>query len=146
MAVAKKKTAKKGKKEAQTVFRGKRKEAVARASVRKGKGVIRINSVNLNAIDNKFIREIISEPARIAPEVASQLNISVNVYGGGQMGQAQACRTAITRALVNFSGSDDLKRKFIEHDRFMIAEDSRRVEPKKYKGPKARARFQKSYR
>ena len=38
------------------------------------------------------------------------------------------------------------KRKVIEYDRNMFAEDSRRIEPKKYKGPKARARFQKSYR
>jgi small subunit ribosomal protein S9 len=82
----------------------------------------------------------------LAPEVASQADISVNVMGGGQMGQAQACRTAIARALVGFSGSEELKRKIVERDRFMFAEDSRRVEPKKYKGPKARARFQKSYR
>lgn len=146
MAAVKKKTQKKGKKEEGSVYRGKRKEAVARASVRKGKGVVRINSVNVNAIDNKYIRETITEPLHMAPEIASQVDISVNVYGGGSMGQAQASRTAIARALVGFSGSDELKHKFVAHDRFMIAEDFRRVEPKKYKGPKARARFQKSYR
>lgn len=145
VASAKKKTQKKGKKES-NVFRGKRKEAIARATVRKGKGVVRINSVNLSSIDNKYIREIMAEPLHVAPEVAQQVDISVSVYGGGSMGQAQACRTAITRALVGFSGSEELKRKFVAHDRFMFSEDSRRVEPKKYKGPKARARFQKSYR
>jgi small subunit ribosomal protein S9 len=62
------------------------------------------------------------------------------------MGQAQACRVAIARALVGFSGDEHLKSRIIAYDRSMIAEDSRRVEPKKYKGPKARARFQKSYR
>ncbi|VVB99872.1 30S ribosomal protein S9 [uncultured archaeon] len=145
MAAAKKKTKSK-KKEAQSVFRGKRKEAIARAHISKGKGIIRINSVNLGAIDNRYVREAVSEPLHLAPEVASQVNISINVMGGGQMGQAQACRVAVARALVGFSGDDALRMKILEHDRFMLAEDSRRVEPKKYKGPKARARFQKSYR
>jgi len=53
---------------------------------------------------------------------------------------------AVARALIGFSGDDKVKQKILQHDRFLIAEDSRRVEPKKYKGPKARARFQKSYR
>ena len=143
--VAKKKTKAKSK-PAESVFRGKRKESIARASIRKGKGVVRVNRVNLKAIDNKYIRETIAEPLSLAPELASQVDISVNVVGGGSMGQAQASRVAIARALIGFSGDQDLKRRVIEHDRFMFAEDSRRVEPKKYKGPKARARFQKSYR
>jgi len=145
MVAAKKKTKAK-KKEGPSVFRGKRKESVARASIRKGKGIIRINSVRLDAIDNKYVRYMVAEPMGLAPEIAAQVDISVNVFGGGQMGQAQACRTAVARALVGFSGDDGLKRKMVDYDRFMIAEDSRRVEPKKYKGPKARARFQKSYR
>lgn len=144
--VAKKKTAKKGKKEVSSVYRGKRKECIARASISKGKGVVRINSVNLLAIDNKYVRETVSEPLYMAPEIASQVNISINVMGGGQMGQAQACRVAIARALVGFSGDAALKGRMIDRDKFLLAEDSRRVEPKKYKGPKARARFQKSYR
>lgn len=145
MAAAKKKTKQK-KKEAQSVFRGKRKEAIARASVRKGKGVVRVNSHLLASLENRYMREMISEPLRIAPEVAHQVDIAVSVYGGGPMGQAQACRTAIAHALIGFSGDETVRRKILEHDRFMIIEDSRRVEPKKYKGPKARARFQKSYR
>lgn len=143
--VAKKKTKAKAK-PPESVFRGKRKESIARASICKGKGVIRVNSVNLDAIDNKYLRQTISEPLSLAPEIASQVNISINVNGGGSMGQAQASRVAVARALIGFSGDQDLKRRIIEHDRFMYAEDSRRVEPKKYKGPKARARFQKSYR
>ena len=146
MVATKKKPVKAKKKEAISVFRGKRKESVARASIRKGKGVIRINSMRLDAIDNKYVRQMVAEPLSLAPEIATQVDIAINVHGGGQMGQAQACRTAIARALVGFSGDDNLKRKIIDHDRFMIAEDFRRVEPKKYKGPKARARFQKSYR
>jgi small subunit ribosomal protein S9 len=144
MVAAKKKKAK-AKKESH-IYRGKRKESIARASIRKGRGVVRINSVLLSAIDNRFVREIIAEPLRLAPEVASGADISVNVFGGGQMSQAQACRVAIARALIGFSGDDALKQRITAYDRSMVTEDSRRVEPKKYKGPKARARFQKSYR
>lgn len=145
MAAAKKKTKSK-KKEAQSVFRGKRKESIARASISKGKGVVRVNSQLLSSLENRYVRETISEPLRFAPEIASQVDISINVSGGGAMGQAQACRVAIAHALIGFSGGDSLRTRMIGHDRSMIAEDSRRVEPKKYKGPKARARFQKSYR
>ena len=145
MAATKKK-AKKKKEVRESVFRGKRKESIARASVRKGKGVVRINSCLLSSLENKYAREIIAVPLHIAPEIASQVDISINVSGGGAMGQAQACRTAIAHALIGFSGDENVRRKILEHDRFMLIEDSRRVEPKKYKGPKARARFQKSYR
>lgn len=143
-APATKKT--KAKKKTGVVTRGKRKECLARASIRKGKGVVRINSLILDAIPNRFAREIIREPLNMAPEVASEVDIAVSVVGGGQMGQAQACRMAIARALVEYSANPELKLRMIERDRFMLAEDFRRVEPKKYLGPKARARFQKSYR
>ena len=147
VTAANKKKAKKPKKETlQSVFRGKRKESIARASISKGKGIVRINSVLLGAIDNKYVRELVAEPLHFAPEVATSANISVTVVGGGQMGQAQACRVAIARALCGFSGSELLKGKMLEYDKTLLIEDSRRIEPKKYKGPKARARFQKSYR
>lgn len=142
-------TVKKGKsskKKGGIVLRGKRKEAIARASIRKGKGVVRVNSIRLDAIPNRFVRELISEPLRLVPEIAAQSDIDVEVRGGGAMGQAAAARLAIARALVEHSGEPSLREKMVEHDRFMMAEDSRRVEPKKYLGPKARARFQKSYR
>lgn len=143
---AKKKPKKQKAQAPKMVFRGKRKMAIARATIKKGKGIVRINSVRLDAIENKFVREIISEPLRFAPEIASNVDISVNVFGGGQMGQAEACRVAIARALCGFSGDDALKGKMMQYDRTLLTEDFRRVEPKKYKGPKARARFQKSYR
>lgn len=142
---AKKKTKQKTKAKS-SVFRGKRKESIARASIRKGKGIVRINSVRLDALDNKYAQQIIAEPLKLVPEIASQVDISVNVSGGGQMGQAQASRVAIAHALIGFSEDGALKGRIVEYDRSMVAEDSRRVEPKKYKGPKARARFQKSYR
>lgn len=139
--------AKKTAKEKIIVERGKRKEAIARASAKKGKGVVRINSKLLSAYEPMYVRALIEEPLRMAPDVAQQLNIDVTVRGGGFMGQAEAARTAIARCLVEFSGeTSGLREKMLQYDRFMLVEDSRRVEPKKYLGPKARARFQKSYR
>jgi small subunit ribosomal protein S9 len=128
------------------VARGKRKESIARATIRAGKGVIRINSQNLSAINNPYIREIIREPLRYVGPEANNIDISVNVEGGGAMGQAQAARTAIANALSLYFDQMNLREKFIGIDRSLVIEDTRRVEPKKFRGPKARARFQKSYR
>jgi small subunit ribosomal protein S9 len=147
MATVKKKTKKTSKKKNDAIVtRGKRKASIARASICAGKGVVRINSMNLTAFSNGYIREIISEPLKLAPEISPNVDISVSVMGGGAMGQAEASRLAIARALVLYSKDESLKSKMFEHDKFLVAEDSRRIEPKKYKGPKARARFQKSYR
>lgn len=128
------------------VVRGKRKEAIARATIKEGKGRVRINSYALDAIDDPILREVIREPILIASDVAPNVDISVNVRGGGPMGQAQAVRNAIALGLYTYTGNEELKARFLERDRFMLIEDSRRVEPKKYLGPKARARKQKSYR
>ena len=126
--------------------RGKRKEAVARASVKKGKGRVTVNRFLLETYGNKYLKSMIYEPLVLAGSQARELDITVTVYGGGEMGQAEAARQAIARGIVEFTEDIGLKQKMVEYDRFMLSEDSRRVEPKKYKGPKARARFQKSYR
>jgi small subunit ribosomal protein S9 len=128
------------------VARGKRKEAVARATVRAGKGRISVNKVLLDAYGNPYVREIIREPVRyMGPEV-NGVDISVNVFGGGTMGQAQAARTAIANALMEYFDDQNLKKVFLDIDRSLLIDDARRVESKKYRGPKARARYQKSYR
>lgn len=128
------------------IARGKRKESVARATITEGKGVIRINSQNLASFSNPYIREIVKEPLHYIGPEANSIDISINVNGGGAMGQAQAARTAIANALVMYFDQMNLKQKFIEIDRSLVVEDTRRVETKKFRGPKARARFQKSYR
>ncbi|PIO06080.1 30S ribosomal protein S9 [Candidatus Micrarchaeota archaeon CG08_land_8_20_14_0_20_59_11] len=126
--------------------RGKRKEAIARATVREGKGLVRINDISIDALQSPFIRQIITEPLRFIDAAQSaKIDVRVTVRGGGVMGQAQAARTAIARAVAAHFG-DDLRKRMIEYDRSLIVEDPRRVEPKKFKGPKARARFTKSYR
>lgn len=146
MVAKKKPSPKHAKKGGPIVVRGKRKESIARASIKKGKGRVRINRMLLCAIENQYEREIMGEPLLLAPELATQVDVQIDVHGGGSMGQAQAARTALARALVKFSDDAQLRSALMKRDRFILLEDSRRVEPKKYKGPKARARFQKSYR
>jgi small subunit ribosomal protein S9 len=129
------------------VVRTKRKRAVARAYISEGTGVIRVNKMLLSAIDNPYTNAIMSEPLNYVPEkLWSKVDIKVSVYGGGQMGQAQAVRGAIARALVKYANDSALEEDMLSIDKFLLIEDSRRVEPKKYMGPKARARKQKSYR
>jgi len=126
---------------------GKRKTAIARATVKAGKGRVRINNVPLEVLEPRIAREKIFEPLLMAgDDVWGQLDINVRISGGGFMGQAEAARTAVARALLKWSKSAHLRTLFTEYDRSLVAGDPRRREPKKFGGPGARARDQKSYR
>ncbi|MEW5996998.1 MAG: 30S ribosomal protein S9 [Candidatus Micrarchaeota archaeon] len=127
------------------IARGKRKTSVARAVAKEGHGRIRVNSVLSSALPNRFLRDMIEEPLRLAGPEGNKVDVDVSVRGGGESGQAQASRTAVARALAQYFG-EGLKKSYEEADKYFLNEDPRRVEPKKYKGRKARARFQKSYR
>ena len=129
------------------VLSGKRKTAIARATVRLGKGRIRINNVPLEIFEPKLARDKILEPLLLTEEkVWSQLDINVSVAGGGFMGQAEAVRIAIAKGLLKWTKSTRLRTTLRDYDRTMIAGDPRRSEAKKFGGPGARARDQKSYR
>lgn len=128
------------------VTSGKRKTAIARATARPGKGRIRINKTPVEIIQPEMIRLKIMEPIMIAKDLANQVDIDVRVEGGGVMGQAEAARTAIARALLEFSGDPELKRALLEYDRTLLVNDVRRKEPKKQGGRGARKRRQTSYR
>jgi small subunit ribosomal protein S9 len=126
---------------------GKRKTAVARATVRTGKGRIRVNNVPVEIFEPQIARDKILEPLRLAGDnVWKQLDIDIKMSGGGFMGQADAARTAVARALLRWTKSSHLQTLFAEYDRTLIAGDPRRREPKKFGGPGARAKDQKSYR
>ena len=129
------------------VLSGKRKTAIARATVRIGKGRIRVNNVPLEIFEPKIARDKILEPLLLTEDkVWSQLDIKVSVAGGGFMGQAEAARMAISKGLLKWTKSTRLRTTLRDYDRTMIAGDPRRREPKKFGGPGARARDQKSYR
>lgn len=129
------------------VISGKRKTATARAVVKSGIGRIRINRIPLEIYEPEIARKKIMEPLMQAGnDVLSQLDVDVKVSGGGYMGQAEASRMVIANALLKWTKSSRLRRVFVEYDRTMVVGDSRRKEPKKFGGPGARARDQKSYR
>jgi small subunit ribosomal protein S9 len=125
---------------------GKRKTAIAKAVVKPGKGKITVNGYPLEAIDPEIAREKMMEPLLLAGDKAKTVDIKVNVKGGGFMGQAEAVRMALVRALVKWNRSVQLKRLFTQYERTMMAGDPRQTEPKKFGGPGPRRRKQKSYR
>jgi len=129
------------------VLSGKRKTAIAQATVRPGKGRIRVNSIPVEIFEPKLARDKIMEPLLLSgEELWKQLDINVKVSGGGFMGQAEAARVAIAKCLLNWTKSARLRTTLRDYDRTMIAGDFRRKESKKFGGPGARARDQKSYR
>lgn len=125
---------------------GKRKTAIARATVRPGKGRIRINKIPIEIWRPEVARMKIMEPLLLAEDAWGDVDIDVNVEGGGFMGQAEASRMAIARAIIRWTKSPEIKRSFTNYDRTMLVGDPRRTEPKKFGGPSARTRKQKSYR
>ncbi|MDI9611003.1 MAG: 30S ribosomal protein S9 [Archaeoglobales archaeon] len=128
------------------VTSGKRKTAVARAVAREGVGRVRVNSVPLEIYPQEVLRKIMLEPIKIASDVAKKLDIEVKVSGGGIMSQAEAVRTAIARAIVEFTGDEELRKLFLEYDRTLLVNDVRRKLPKLQGGRGARKRRQTSYR
>ena len=126
---------------------GKKKTAVARATISEGEGRVRIDSQPVELVDPELAQLKMLEPFRIADEeLRDDIDVDVSVEGGGVMGQADAARTAIARGLVDFTNDAELRDAFMEFDRSLLVNDVRQSEPKKWGGPGARARYQKSYR
>jgi small subunit ribosomal protein S16e len=83
----------------------------------------------------------------------ANVDIRVRVTGGGHTSQVYAIRQAIAKAIVAYyqkfvdeQSKNELKKALIAYDRTLLVADPRRSEPKKFGGPGARARYQKSYR
>ena len=137
-----------------------RKTASAHVYITKGQGKIRINNVPVEMIPQETAREVILAPLEIADNLRDKIDISIRVRGGGFMGQASAIATGISRALTGWTKSkkepkdhplsksqrEDLRNRITEFDKYLISGDARRKEPKKFGGPGARRRKQKSYR
>ena len=126
---------------------GKKKTAIARATVSDGKGRVRINSTPVELVEPELARLKMLEPFRIAEEeLRDGVDVDVTVEGGGYAGQADAVRTAIARGLVDHTGDAELRDAYREFDRSLLVNDVRQTEAKHWGGPGARARYQKSYR
>jgi len=125
---------------------GKRKTAIARAIVRTGSGNVFVNGIPLSTFTPEIARMKIYEPLLLSGERSKVVDVYVKVNGGGFMGQAEAARMAVAKGLVQWTRSSELRKTITNYDRTMLAGDPRRKEPKKFGGPGARRREQKSYR
>ncbi|MCK4589896.1 MAG: 30S ribosomal protein S9 [Nanoarchaeota archaeon] len=124
---------------------GKRKSAIARATLKPGKGKVRINNTFLDNYNNTILKLKIQEPIILAGDILKEIDINVKVTGGGINGQAEAARLAIGRALAQYDKK--LEKEFENYDRRLIVADVRRKETRKPgRHSKARAKSQKSYR
>lgn len=126
---------------------GRRKTAVARATITPGSGRVWVNDVPIEIYPIELARVKMMEPLLLVGDsVRNSVDISVRVSGGGYMAQAEAVRMAIARGLVRYTGSEELKQLFREYSRYMLSGDPRRTEPEKWMRYSARRWRQKSYR
>ena len=142
------------------IYFASRKTAKAHVVISKGVGKIRINNVPVEMIPQEVAREVILGPIEVLGELRNKIDLLVRVKGGGYVGQAYATTVAISRSLTGWTKSkkepkyhpfsksvrEDLKKRLIEFDKHLLSGDARRKEPKKFGGPGARRKKQKSYR
>jgi small subunit ribosomal protein S9 len=142
------------------LYPGQRKTSRATATISKGNGKVRVNNIPAEVMEPEVAREVVLVPIRLIGEIRNRIDLSVKVHGGGFMGQAFASAVAISRALtgegkggkdpkdhpLSRSIREEIRRKITEYDRHFLAGDPRQTESKKFGGPSARRRKQKSYR
>ena len=133
---------------------GKKKTATAVAHVKAGKGLLKVNGSPITLVQPEILRYKVYEPLLVAGlDKFANVDIRVRVNGGGHVSQVYAIRQAIAKGIVAYyqkfvdeQSKNELKKALISYDRTLLIADSRRSEPKKFGGPGARARYQKSYR
>ncbi len=126
---------------------GKRKKSIAKATIKPGKGKVRINKIMIDMIEPTMVQLRMKEPIVLAGDVANSVDIEVTINGGGFVGQADAARTAISRAFLEYTGDQKLKDIYLAYDRNLIVSDMRQREVRKPNTHgNARGKVQKSYR
>ena len=133
---------------------GRKRTATAVAHCKRGKGHIRINGTPLHLVEPEILRFKVYEPILLLGEDRfSKVDIRVRVKGGGHVSQIYAIRQAMAKAIVAYyqkfvdeQSKREIKDVLVRYDRTLLVADPRRCEPKKFGGPGARARYQKSYR
>jgi len=133
---------------------GRKKNATAVAHCTTGTGFIKVNGKPLQLLEPASLRLKVWEPIfLLGAQRFQDLNIRVRVRGGGSTSQLIAIRQAISKSLIAYyqkyhdeSTKRELKELLIQYDKGLLVADPRRMEPKKFGGQGARARYQKSYR
>jgi len=128
------------------LYSGARKTSRATAAVHPGSGRIRINGTPLEIYEPEIARLHIMAPAAIAGEMRDRYDVTVNVSGGGFMSQADATAMALARAYTDLSKGNEMRDKMQAYNKYLLSGDPRQSEPKKFGGPAARRKRQKSYR
>ncbi|KAI4162827.1 MAG: hypothetical protein LQ342_003544 [Letrouitia transgressa] len=119
-----------------------------------GKGLVKVNGKPLSLVQPEILRFKVYEPLLIVGlDKFANVDIRVRVSGGGHTSQIYAIRQAIAKSIVSYYqkyvdeySKNQLKQALVQYDRTLLVADNRRCEPKKFGGPGARARYQKSYR
>jgi len=122
------------------------KTSTARATFKPGEGTIRVNSIPIEHWGNSIQQELSRLPARLVPDRFNEVNVNVKVEGGGWSSQARAVMVALANGIVKWTRSATVRKTLISYDQHMLSGDPRVKEPKKFGGPGARRKFQKSYR
>ncbi len=121
---------------------GRRKTAVARVYVSQGSGNITINKKDLaEYFPTATLQYKVNQPLSLT-ENKETFDVSVNVFGGGITGQAEAIRLALSRAMCEV----DADNRLILKPEGLLTRDPRMVERKKFGQKKARKKFQFSKR
>eukprot|EP01034_Spumella_vulgaris_P021399 gene21399-27429_t len=133
---------------------GRKKTATAVAFVKKGTGLIKVNGSPMSLLQPEILKLKIYEPILLLGTAKfANVDIRVRVKGGGTTSQIYAIRQAIAKGIVAYyqkfvdeASKREIKDILVQYDRTLLVADPRRCEPKKFGGPGARARYQKSYR
>jgi len=121
---------------------GRRKTAVARVYLAKGNGKITVNKKDMEAyFPTATLQYKVNQPLTMTNNDGN-FDITVNVYGGGITGQAEAIRLALSRAMCEI----DAENRLILKPEGLLTRDPRMVERKKFGQKKARKKFQFSKR
>jgi len=121
---------------------GRRKTSVARVYVRDGSGKITINGKDLSQYFSLGEHvQMVRQPLMVTAS-ENKYDVLINVYGGGNNGQAGACRHGLARALCQVDHTNYASLRANGY----LTRDPRMVERKKYGRPGARRRFQFSKR
>lgn len=132
---------------AKTIFASKkRKSAMARVVLKSGQGLVKVNGIPLEYAFPQIQRSRILEALSFAEERWKKIDFIADIEGGGTASQADALRMAIAEGLVKWTRSKKLKALYAEKYGKTIFWDPRQREAKKFGGPGARRRKQKSYR
>jgi small subunit ribosomal protein S9 len=121
---------------------GRRKDAIARVWIKRGKGKITVNGKTIEVYFARPVLRMLVQQPLVTSSRLSEFDIECTVVGGGLSGQAGAVRHGLARALTNF---EPTLRPALKKGGF-LTRDSRAVERKKYGRAKARRRFQFSKR